>query len=592
MIKYPIRKKLILVIAGLVILTNLITAYFSYVVAKEELTASGELQMKNGVKMIQETIKIAKINIENGEVTLDEAQESIKRYLLGPKDEFGNRPINRNIDLGVNGYFFILDPDANEIAHPTLEGQNTWNTLDMSGEDFYVAREIIYKALDDGGYTYYYWKLPYSEDVAEKVAYAEYDEEWNWVIVSSIYMEDFYKGANRIFEIMLLVNVCVFILVSVVTYIFSKHISQPLSKITQAVHEVAEGNVNIPELRISNNDETGELYKSFRLMVDNLKAEMQRNEEYQNQLSRLNVELEEIVEDRTLELQSKNDILRKTLKDKEATTGRLEKLNLDLEEALIELQSTQDELVESKKMSSLAGLVTGVAHELNTPLGIVITTMSYIKSLHEKLNKQFEERSLGLSNMKSYLEGIDDSVEIIEENLNRTVQMVDVFKQISVDQQIMSREKIDVSGWVENTVHLMQQEFKKSSVKIKLDIESTPAITTYPAALDNVVVQLIRNAMYHAYEPDVSGCIQVRIHGDEHLATVVIEDDGCGIPPDELIHIFDPFFTTNRGAGRSGLGLHIAYNMVTSKLAGKITADSIVGEGTKVVLKIPDLNVN
>lgn len=591
MIKYPIRKKLIIVIAGLVILTNLITGYFSYVVAKNELTASGELQMKNGVKMIQETIKISKENIANGQISKEDAQEAIKQYLLGPKDENGHRPINRNIDLGVNGYFFILDPDANEIAHPTLEGQNTWNTLDMSGQDFYVAREIIYKALEGGGYTYYYWKLPYSDEIAEKVAYAEYDEEWNWVIVSSIYMVDFYKGANRIFEVMLLVNISIFALVAIVTYIFSKHISQPLSKITKAVHEVSEGNVNIPALEIKNNDETGELYKSFRIMVDSLRAEMERNERYQNELSHLNLELEEIVEERTAELQSKNDRLQMALLDNEMTRHRLEKLNVELEKALVELESTQDELVETKKLSSLAGLVTGIAHELNTPLGIVITTMSYIGSLHEDLVKQFEQRSLGLSNMQTYLENVDDGIEIINENLRRTVQMVDVFKQISVDQQIMSQDRINVGGWIENTIQLMQQEFKERPVQIEYTNDSPVKITTYPAALDNIIVQLIRNSMYHAFKPEEAGTIQVQVDSDINLVTIVIEDDGCGIPSDELLHIFDPFFTTHRGEGRSGLGLHIAYNMVTGKLGGKITAESVIGEGTRVEIKIPDLKV-
>ena len=95
--------------------------------------------------------------------------------------------------------------------------------------------------------------------------------------------------------------------------------------------------------------------------------------------------------------------------------------------------------------------------------------------------------------------------------------------------------------------------------------------------------------MHHAYEKDQAGCIRIGVKSESELMTITIEDDGRGIPADELIHIFDPFFTTHRGEGRSGLGLHIAYNMATGKLGGKIMAESVIGEGTKVELKIPDL---
>jgi methyl-accepting chemotaxis protein len=236
-IKHSIRTKLIIAMFLLMVISFVIVGTFTYYTAKTELDRSGEIIMMNGVNMIKEAIQLKKIEISEGLQDKESAQEEIKRFILGPMDSEGNRPINKNIDLGEHGYFFILDKDANEIAHPSIEGQNTWDTLDMSGREFFVARDIIEKALEGGGFTYYSWKYPYTERIAPKVSYAEVDPNWDWIVVASIYMEDFNHGANSIIDALTITFFISFFIGILIIFLTSRHISTPLINISKEMNQ-------------------------------------------------------------------------------------------------------------------------------------------------------------------------------------------------------------------------------------------------------------------------------------------------------------------------------------------------------------------
>jgi methyl-accepting chemotaxis protein len=261
------RTKLTLYTLFLVLATNLIIATIGYQIAKEELEKSGESALQSGVHLLQEVIKQKNQEVLNGLVTTEEAQENVKRLILGPMDDTGIRPINPNAgNLGENGYFFVLDSESNLLAHPSMEGQNTWNTKDMSGKDFYVSQDIIENAINGGGYSTYSWKHPYTEVIEEKRSYQEYNEEWDWILVSSIYMSDFNAGANRIYFYTSIALIIIILLVLLTVSRTSKYMTDPLIQLRNQMREIAKGNFYLAQPPINRHREIIELNEQFNQM--------------------------------------------------------------------------------------------------------------------------------------------------------------------------------------------------------------------------------------------------------------------------------------------------------------------------------------
>lgn len=194
-----LRRRLTRQLTILLLATCAFMGLAGYLVARRELVSQGETLLRNGVKMAMDIIKARQEQERSGMLTRDEAQERVKIDLLGPRNPDGTREIRQQADLGRNGYFIVYDVQGLELMHPTLEGQNMWEAADMVHPEFMLVQDQIAKALDGGGFTWYNWVLPKSEQVARKVTYTEYESEWGWVVCASSYQRDFYRGAYVIF---------------------------------------------------------------------------------------------------------------------------------------------------------------------------------------------------------------------------------------------------------------------------------------------------------------------------------------------------------------------------------------------------------
>lgn len=267
-----IRSKLIAMTSILLILPILVIGFVSYQIATTELNKKGEVILKNSVEQVLQLIDSKQDEIKMGNKTLEEAQEEVKVYLLGKKNSSGKRSINKNIDLGENGYFVVYDENGLEIAHPSLEGKNVWNVEDKSGKGFMLVQEQIKAALSGGGFVYYTWTLPNSEKIGEKISYQEQDPHWGWIVSAGSYMQDYNKGSSAILKALIFILVGVTALGLIAIILFSKHISEPIKVISNNLEDVSRGNLKMNELNISNNDETGKLAQSFNSMVRNMKG--------------------------------------------------------------------------------------------------------------------------------------------------------------------------------------------------------------------------------------------------------------------------------------------------------------------------------
>lgn len=171
-----IGSKLIAVTTILLVIPLLIAGIFSYQIAKSELDKKGQVILKNGVKQALAVIDLKQEEVENGYLTLEEAQEQVKTYLIGEMGSDGKRTITNNLELGEHGYFIVYDETGNEVAHPTLEGKNVWDTKDLGSNGYLFVQDQIKVAQNGGGFVYYTWNLPNSERLGPKITYQEKED--------------------------------------------------------------------------------------------------------------------------------------------------------------------------------------------------------------------------------------------------------------------------------------------------------------------------------------------------------------------------------------------------------------------------------
>jgi len=230
-----LKNRLLIYMIGLILLSCLSVGTASYFIAKNALDKKGEVILKNGVEMALLIIEAENNAVKNGTRSLDVAQENVKRYLIGAKDENGSRAIDNNINLGENGYFMAYSKNGIELMHPTLETQDVWNVTDKSNSSFLLVQDQIDKAISGGGYTYYTWNKPDSNELGKKVSYSKVDENWGWVIIASSYIKDYNKGAYSIMFIMICTTIIMLLMGIFISIRFIRGVTRPLVKVVESI---------------------------------------------------------------------------------------------------------------------------------------------------------------------------------------------------------------------------------------------------------------------------------------------------------------------------------------------------------------------
>lgn len=265
-----IKAKLIIVSMLILTVPLILLGILSYQKSVSSLDELGATNLKNSVEMTIELIEALNAEVEKGNLPLEEAQEQVKIAVLGEMEADGTRPINKNIDLGENGYIFILGDDGEQIAHPILEGENSWDSVDPNGVK--STQELIKTGNDGGGFTYFDWPLPNNESQVEpKVSYSKVDPHWDWTIVSGTYMMDFNKPAKGIFNIIFIVTGIALIIGIFIIWIFANKISRPIIEVSKHMNDLANGDLTKEQIKLNSKDETGQLANAMNHMQSRLK---------------------------------------------------------------------------------------------------------------------------------------------------------------------------------------------------------------------------------------------------------------------------------------------------------------------------------
>ena len=266
---------------------------------------------------------------------------------------------------------------------------------------------------------------------------------------------------------------------------------------------------------------------------------------------------------------------------------RQKRVNEKLKSQYEELKTTQARLRQAERMASLSMIVAGVAHEVNTPVGVCITAASHLLDSTKQFGQTFHTGQMKKSDLHTYLTRTKEITELLTANLQRAAELVTSFKQVAVDQTSQKRRTFNLRTALHETLNSLGHLVKSTPRTIGLDCPDTIDMDSFPGALSQVIINLLMNAHIHAFEETGAGHIAITADADTDEVTLKVADNGKGIPDETLGHIFEPFFTTRRGQGGSGLGLHLVFNMVTGPLCGSIEVKSTEGQGSCFTLRLP-----
>lgn len=360
-------------------------------------------------------------------------------------------------------------------------------------------------------------------------------------------------------------------LISIILWI-SYSITKPLKQLEEHIHAFSEGEYH-SQVPVEGYDEIAQLSKSFNLMARQI-------EDANHELLAMNASLEETVATRTAELNLANDSLKEALAQSQEIQAELTLKNEDLEKAY-------RELIEASKGNITSQLISSVAHEINTPVGLLVTALSYMIQETKAFKQAFEDNQLRKSDLSLYIEKYLATTHSMERNLENILNLIHNFKEVAVDQTSLRIRQFNLKDYLEEVIQTLKPSFKHKKVMITLDCDEHIHLESYPGAYSQILTNFIMNSIKHAFKNTINGDIKISVKNENHQLTLTYEDNGCGISPEILEHIFTPFFSTEHNQGGSGLGLSIVKHLVEKNLKGEIQCHSQVDQGTRFDIVIP-----
>jgi len=257
------------------------------------------------------------------------------------------------------------------------------------------------------------------------------------------------------------------------------------------------------------------------------------------------------------------------------------------EQALLDLKQTQDALLQSEKQASLGALVSGVAHEVNTPLGIIVTSITCMHEQLRRINLDMTAGKLTRQVLQDNVHSLLEAAELITHNADRASQLVTNFKLLAKEQSTEAERRFDLSTYLSEVLQSLQPQLAKAHIELQAQLQPSISLVGMPGLFHQLMSAMISNVIQHAYPHGEGGFCRVELYHQDHFLILACSDGGHGIEPERQKHVFDPFYTTQLGAGTSGLGLAIVHRIVRSNLHGQISVHSQHQKGARFEIQIP-----
>lgn len=261
------------------------------------------------------------------------------------------------------------------------------------------------------------------------------------------------------------------------------------------------------------------------------------------------------------------------------TEQTLKNTNTELKSSINELNKAQERLLDAEKMATLGTLSAEVSHEINTPIGVSITSTTYLSDLVVKLRQDVESQTLTKRSIDDFVKNASHSIELLVNNLTRASDLISSYKQIAVDQTSDKIRNININKYIHEIIQSLHPKLKKTNHTVIVNCPDNIEIYGHAGAIAQILTNLIINSLLHAFENVDNGVITITVTLQNHRLHMHYQDNGNGITDEQLQQLFDPFYTTKAGEGGSGLGTHIIHTLVTDSLNGKIVASCEEGKG-------------
>lgn len=324
-------------------------------------------------------------------------------------------------------------------------------------------------------------------------------------------------------------------------------VTRPLARLSHAFKVLATTG-QTEELTIRDVDEFGEVIDAFNQIERRLVSDINRRVEAERSLSETNQELKQSIES---------------------------------------LRLAQESLVEAEKFASLGSLVAGVAHEINTPVGITVTSASLLVEEAKRMTALINDGKIRKSELEQFMATVSEAAQLALTNSQRAAHLIQSFKQVAADETSEVMRPFDLAEYLDEVLTSLRPKYKRTRIQVGFDCAPGIAMHTYPGLLTQVLSNIVINALIHGFGKGDSGEVRVQVTDEKAFVRIECRNNGKPIPPEHLARIFEPFFTTRRGKGGTGLGLNIAYNIVTQRLGGTIGVRSSPEDGTRFTIRIP-----
>ena len=394
-----------------------------------------------------------------------------------------------------------------------------------------------------------------------------YDSQY----VGYIYVSASAAKFNQLVGQSILLNLGVMFVMMILTFVLALRLQHilvgPIESLAEFLRRTARQKDYSARVSIGNVTELNMLGDAVNILLERMQDYVQKQRVTEQQHRELNSSLEEMVNQRTLALKDANHELINTLE---------------------KLHQYQRQIIENEKMASLGDMVAGVAHEVNTPIGLGVTASTMILDRLAQVQKDFDAKTLKASSLDRFLSESQENLNIIYRNLNRAAELISSFKQVAVDQGSESVRTFCVSQLINEILLSLKPRLKKHRHNINVKCDPTLIVETKAGPINQILINLIINSVVHGFEDVDNGTIDIEADLiSVQTLKIVYRDNGQGIPAEIRKRIFDPFVTTKRGQGGSGLGMHLVYNLVTQALNGSISVSSEEGHGVEFIIVFP-----
>ncbi|OUR61094.1 ATP-binding protein [Colwellia sp. 39_35_sub15_T18] len=401
-------------------------------------------------------------------------------------------------------------------------------------------------------------------------------------------------------------------LVLLFTLAFNKLLTSPLQELTEQIKQVDLDDPEASMLHSMNyeKNELNVLEDAYNNLInelvefkDKLALSQQETSLANEKLDEQNIQLEQEVAKKTsylsntmLEMKVQQQKLlthQQTLKEENIRRSNTEQTllttNKELKSSIIELNKAKERLLEAEKMASLGVLSAEVSHEINTPIGISITSVSYLLDTITHLQKNLNQNKLSKQTIERFIDNANQSANLLTTNLHRASELITSFKHVAVDQISDKIRLINVAKYLDEIIHSLHPKLKQTNHCVKVHCDKSIEIYSHPGAIAQIMINLIINSIIHGFEGINRGEINIDLHFTQQKLYLHYQDNGHGLSAQALEHLFDPFYTTNADKGGTGLGTHIVSNLVIDTLNGTIEASSVEEQGLSYNIIIPDM---